>query len=72
MKMEDERTNGPLGKELWVQYISRDPGNIWSTIIKLMKATSYKENLYKMFYRWHLTPGKLAKMYEVLSNVQEM
>ena len=26
-------------------------------------ATFYKENLYKMFYRWHLSSDRWAKMY---------
>lgn len=35
---------------------------IWMTNIKMTKAASLKENLYKMFYRWHMTPIRIAKM----------
>uniref|UniRef100_A0A2D4KBR9 Reverse transcriptase zinc-binding domain-containing protein n=1 Tax=Micrurus paraensis TaxID=1970185 RepID=A0A2D4KBR9_9SAUR len=30
---------------------------------KLILSTAYKENQYKMFYRWHLVLARLAEMY---------
>lgn len=35
---------------------------LWSVNYKLTVATSYKENLLKMFHRWHIPPARLAKM----------
>lgn len=40
---------------------------IWTKQLKFLMATSYKENLYKMVYRWHLPPARLAKMFSGLS-----
>ena len=34
---------------------------LWSRNYKMTMAASYKENLYKMFYRWHLPPNRLLK-----------
>ena len=56
-KMEDEQV-----KEMMVQWAKNFGYNIdlekwqglWSRKYKMTMATSYKENLYKMFYRWHL------------------
>lgn len=36
---------------------------LWTKTHKMTLATSYKENLHKMFYRWHMSPAKLAKMF---------
>lgn len=36
---------------------------LWKQNIKMTRATSYKENLIKMFYRWHLPPARLAKIH---------
>uniref|UniRef100_A0A670IA38 Reverse transcriptase zinc-binding domain-containing protein n=1 Tax=Podarcis muralis TaxID=64176 RepID=A0A670IA38_PODMU len=36
---------------------------LWKTHLKFTACVSLKENLMKMFYRWYLTPVKLAKMY---------
>uniref|UniRef100_A0A8C6XLP4 Reverse transcriptase zinc-binding domain-containing protein n=1 Tax=Naja naja TaxID=35670 RepID=A0A8C6XLP4_NAJNA len=35
---------------------------IWTRNKKITLATPYKENLYKLFYRWHITPTRLAKI----------
>ena len=29
---------------------------IWQNNIKLTRLVNFKENIYKMFYRWHMTP----------------
>ena len=42
---------------------------IWQNNIKLTKSVNFKENIYKMFYRWHTTPEKLSKIYTDVSNV---
>uniref|UniRef100_A0A2D4L1W9 Reverse transcriptase zinc-binding domain-containing protein n=1 Tax=Micrurus paraensis TaxID=1970185 RepID=A0A2D4L1W9_9SAUR len=36
---------------------------MWNQNYKLTKLSAYKENAYKMFYRWYLPPSRLAKMY---------
>ena len=41
---------------------------MWTKNLKITLATSYKENLYKMFYRWHLPPSRLAKISANISN----
>ena len=44
--------------------------NTWETIwvrnVKFTQAQNLRENFYKMFYRWHLDPKKLACMYSDL------
>uniref|UniRef100_A0A8C7E3S4 Reverse transcriptase domain-containing protein n=1 Tax=Naja naja TaxID=35670 RepID=A0A8C7E3S4_NAJNA len=39
----------------------------WQMNYKLTLSTAYKENLYKMIYRWHLSPARLAKISPNLS-----
>ena len=54
-KMADEQV-----KETIVQWAKNFGYNIekcqklWTINYKMTMASSYKENLYKMFYRWHL------------------
>lgn len=38
--------------------------DIWSTNMKIIKSISVRENIIKMFYRWHYTPVKLALIYQ--------
>uniref|UniRef100_A0A670ZNF7 Reverse transcriptase zinc-binding domain-containing protein n=1 Tax=Pseudonaja textilis TaxID=8673 RepID=A0A670ZNF7_PSETE len=40
---------------------------VWGRNNKITKSVAYKENLYKMFYRWHLPPSRLAKMHPNMS-----
>uniref|UniRef100_A0A670ZPK2 Reverse transcriptase zinc-binding domain-containing protein n=1 Tax=Pseudonaja textilis TaxID=8673 RepID=A0A670ZPK2_PSETE len=40
---------------------------VWGRNNKITKSAAYKENLYKMFYRWHLPPSRLAKMHPNMS-----
>lgn len=42
---------------------------VWTFSYKITVATAYKENLLKMFHRWHLTPARLAKMSPNISNL---
>lgn len=62
--MKDETVKDSMGHNIpldsWEQ--------MWKTNIKITKAASFKENLYKMFYRWHLTPDEVAKKYKETSN----
>uniref|UniRef100_A0A670IBL2 Reverse transcriptase domain-containing protein n=1 Tax=Podarcis muralis TaxID=64176 RepID=A0A670IBL2_PODMU len=37
---------------------------LWNENIKFTACTLLKENIMKMFYRWYMTPVKLAKMYK--------
>lgn len=37
---------------------------IWSKDLKYTTSQQIKENIYKMVYRWHLTPRKLSYMYK--------
>ncbi|KAF7244640.1 hypothetical protein EYD10_09237 [Varanus komodoensis] len=70
-RMEDEQV-----KETMITWAQNFGYNIelekwqklWKRNIKITLATSYKENLYKMFYRWYLSPNRLAKMYPNMSN----
>uniref|UniRef100_A0A2D4HSL7 Uncharacterized protein n=1 Tax=Micrurus lemniscatus lemniscatus TaxID=129467 RepID=A0A2D4HSL7_MICLE len=36
---------------------------MWNKNYTLTRSAGYKENMYKMFYRWHLPPMRLSKMY---------
>uniref|UniRef100_A0A2D4EKF6 Reverse transcriptase zinc-binding domain-containing protein n=2 Tax=Micrurus corallinus TaxID=54390 RepID=A0A2D4EKF6_MICCO len=36
---------------------------IWKRNLTITKSVAYKENLYKMMYRWHLAPSRLIKVY---------
>lgn len=40
----------------------------WKENIKMLKSANLKEIFYKMVYRWHLTPNRLAKMFSGLDN----
>lgn len=35
----------------------------WKDNSKMLKSADLRENFYKMMYRWHLTPAKLAKKF---------
>lgn len=41
---------------------------LWAKNYKYTTSSSYKENLFKMFHRWHLPLSRLAKMFPNLSN----
>ena len=49
-----------IGLEEWAQ--------IWQNNIKLIKSLNFIGKIYKMFYRWHMTPAKLSKIYENISS----
>uniref|UniRef100_A0A670K2B4 Reverse transcriptase domain-containing protein n=1 Tax=Podarcis muralis TaxID=64176 RepID=A0A670K2B4_PODMU len=38
---------------------------LWNRNIKFTACTALRENIWKMLYRWYLTPVKLAKMYRL-------
>uniref|UniRef100_A0A670JGC5 Reverse transcriptase domain-containing protein n=1 Tax=Podarcis muralis TaxID=64176 RepID=A0A670JGC5_PODMU len=38
---------------------------LWKKHLKFTACVTLKENLMKMFYRWYMTPAKLAKMYGI-------
>ena len=42
---------------------------IWKTNIKLTKSVVFKDNIYKMFYKWYLIPTTLAKISTQISNI---
>ena len=42
---------------------------MWKDCYKMIKPVNLRENVLKMFYRWHYTPTKLAKMSEGSSNI---
>lgn len=42
---------------------------IWGKTLKLTMSVSYKENIYKMLYRWHLPLARLSKMFPGTSPV---
>ena len=44
-------------------------GKIWKINIKITNSVNFKENIYKMFYRWYMTPDKMSKMYKVTLNI---
>uniref|UniRef100_A0A670I9Y7 Reverse transcriptase domain-containing protein n=1 Tax=Podarcis muralis TaxID=64176 RepID=A0A670I9Y7_PODMU len=46
-----------------IQY--EDWERLWRDGLNFTACTAIKENVMKMFYRWHLTPMKLSKMYKV-------
>lgn len=41
-----------------------DWAKIWKTNIRITKSVNFKENLYKMFYKWYITSEKLARMFK--------
>ena len=43
--------------------------NMWNKGLKFTLNYNLKENFYKMMYRWYLTPDKLSKMYNGVTNV---
>ncbi|KAF7236098.1 hypothetical protein EYD10_17095, partial [Varanus komodoensis] len=72
----DRKMEGEQVKETMITWAQNFGYNIelekwqklWERNIKVTLATSYKENLYKMFYRWYLLPNQLAKMLPNMSN----
>uniref|UniRef100_A0A2D4M009 Reverse transcriptase zinc-binding domain-containing protein n=1 Tax=Micrurus spixii TaxID=129469 RepID=A0A2D4M009_9SAUR len=64
--LTEEIVKGPM--IVWANFFGyninlNDWEEIWHKNLTLTKSVSYKENLYKMLYRWHLAPSRLAKMY---------
>ncbi|KAF7245550.1 hypothetical protein EYD10_08337 [Varanus komodoensis] len=61
----DRKMEGEQVKETMITWAENFGYNIelekwqklWERNIKVTLATSYKENLYKMFYRWYLSPN---------------
>lgn len=43
--------------------------NAWRYNQKVLRSTPLRENYYKMFYRWHLPPTRIAKMIAEASNI---
>lgn len=71
IKTEDEVVKEvmmPWARNIGYTILLESWEKIWTTNIKITKATAYKENLYKMFYRWYITPEKIAKMFPGKSN----
>uniref|UniRef100_A0A2D4JTW9 Reverse transcriptase zinc-binding domain-containing protein n=1 Tax=Micrurus paraensis TaxID=1970185 RepID=A0A2D4JTW9_9SAUR len=68
-KMEDEQVKETIvgAKNFGFTIELQKWQKLWDRNYKLTMATAYKENLYKMFYRWHLPPARLAKMFNNLS-----
>uniref|UniRef100_A0A670ZAD8 Reverse transcriptase domain-containing protein n=1 Tax=Pseudonaja textilis TaxID=8673 RepID=A0A670ZAD8_PSETE len=65
VELEQEIVKGNM--IMWSRNIGRsitltEWEKIWNRIIKITKSVAYKENMYKMLYRWHLSPSRLAKM----------
>ena len=66
-----------IGKECMIRWAQNIRHNIdidqwlqiWQNHVKHTKLVNIKENINKMFYRWHMTPEKLSKMYTDVSNV---
>ena len=42
---------------------------MWKESYKMLKPANLRENILKMFYRWHYTPVRLAKISEGSSNI---
>uniref|UniRef100_A0A670JJJ0 Reverse transcriptase domain-containing protein n=1 Tax=Podarcis muralis TaxID=64176 RepID=A0A670JJJ0_PODMU len=61
MKPVMEKWTKDLGYNIKVEEWER----LWKENIKFTACTLLKENMIKMFYRWYLSPSKLAKMYKV-------
>ena len=65
--LEDERV-----KETMVKWVKKFVYNVdlddwtkmWKESYKMLKPANLRENILKMFYRWHYTPVRLAKMSE--------
>lgn len=66
MKNEDKMVKECMtkwAKNLRYNIALSEWGKLWEMNIKITKTASYKEDVYKLFYRWHFTSLKLAKMY---------
>lgn len=69
--MEDEIVKVTMVQ--WTRNVGRDIHmenweQLWKMNSKLTKVVSLNENMYKKFYRWHIAPDKLAKMYPGANN----
>lgn len=42
---------------------------LWKRSIKISPCVNFQENCYKLFYRWCMTPKKLARIYKNSSNI---
>lgn len=65
-KMEEEIVTNTMIK--WAQNFNYTIDlekweTMWQVNTKLTLSAAYKENQLKMFYRWHLSPTRLAKIY---------
>ncbi|XP_048364910.1 uncharacterized protein LOC125439767 [Sphaerodactylus townsendi] len=59
---------------IWAEAVRRNiyleqRDQIWKKNIKFTKNINLRENVIKMFYRWHLCPTKIAKMYPNMSDM---
>ena len=64
-----------MGKQLWIS--CNTELEKWQKLLnrkpKMIMVTSYKDNLYKMFYRWHLPPARLDSRFLIyLINVRNV
>uniref|UniRef100_A0A2H6N391 Reverse transcriptase zinc-binding domain-containing protein n=1 Tax=Micrurus carvalhoi TaxID=3147026 RepID=A0A2H6N391_9SAUR len=70
LEMKGEINKGPLlawNKIFGYNIELEDWEEIWQKNLSITKSVSYKENLYKMMYRWHLAPARLAKIYPTVN-----
>ena len=65
--LEDERVKETMVK--WAKKFGHgvdldDWIKMWKESYKMLKPANLRENILKMFYRWHYTPVRLAKISE--------
>lgn len=65
IELEEETVKVNMVK--WMQDIDQQItleswGKVWKKNLRFTRSTYLTENYYKMFYRWHLSPLKLAKI----------
>ena len=70
--LEDERVKETMVK--WANCFGYsvdldDWTKMWKESYKMLKPVNLRENILKMFYRWHYTPVRLAKISEGNSNI---